>query len=57
MHFNDGMSFDLKGPLRIERRSDGYYVVGEGILCPVDGVEDGEALIEQIKNNKLKKSG
>ena len=55
MHFTDGMKFDLKGPLRVIKRKDGYYVCGEGILCPVDGREDGEALIENLKSNRAKK--
>jgi len=28
MKFSDGMEFDLSGPMRIEERSDGLYVVG-----------------------------
>ena len=55
MHFTDGMKFDLKGPLRVIKRKDGYYVCGEGILCPVDDREDGEALIENLKSNRAKK--
>ena len=57
MHFTDGLSFDLKGPLRVERRRDGYYVLGEGILCPVDSYEDGKELIEDLRNKRAKKSG
>ena len=45
LRFSDGMEFDLFGPLRIEKRSDCYYVVGEGALCPVKDREEGERLI------------
>ena len=51
MRFSDGMSFDTSGPLRVERRSDGYYVVGNGMLCPVDSYEDGQELIKSLKND------
>ncbi len=40
--FRDGMSFDTGGPLRITRRWDGYYVVGEGTLCPAKDAEEAK---------------
>jgi CRISPR/Cas system CSM-associated protein Csm3 (group 7 of RAMP superfamily) len=48
IRFSDGMEFDLSGPLRIEERSDGLYVVGEGFLSAVDSIQDGQELIEEI---------
>jgi hypothetical protein len=45
IQFTDGMEFDTGGRLRIERRSDGFYVVGGGILSPVRDRAEGEALI------------
>jgi len=47
--FSDGMEFDTSGPYRVVRKSDGYYVVGEGMLCAVDSREDGEAQIAELK--------
>jgi hypothetical protein len=35
LRFNPGVTFDTDAPLRIERRFDGYYVVGNGMLVPV----------------------
>lgn len=32
LRFSDGMEFDTSGPLRKERRSDGLYIVGEGLF-------------------------
>jgi hypothetical protein len=32
LEFSDGVKFDTDGPLRIEKRWDGYYVVGRGML-------------------------
>lgn len=49
MRFSDGMTFDTSGPLRLTRRSDGWYVVGEGFLCPVNSVEEGERFIERME--------
>jgi hypothetical protein len=39
--FTDGVTFDTRGSLRIERRSDGRYVVGEGMLIPIDSEAEG----------------
>ena len=45
MKFSDGMEFDLSGPMRIEERSDGLYVVGNNMLIPVNSIEDGLSII------------
>ena len=43
--FSDGMTFDLSGPLRVELRSDGYYVLGQGMMMAVDTFEQGQKVI------------
>ena len=55
MKFSDGMEFDKSGPLRLERRRDGYYVVGSGMLCPVRDFHDGQAVIADLQANRAKK--
>lgn len=45
LKFSDGMEFDLSGPLRVELRSDGYYVVGQNIMMAVKTLEEGEKFI------------
>ncbi len=52
MKFNDGIEFDTTGPLRLTRRFDGRYVVGQGVLVPVDSYEDGQELIEQLNRRR-----
>jgi len=52
MRFSDGMTFDTSGPLRLTRRRDGWYVVGNGMLCPVGSSEEGEKFIERLKENR-----
>ena len=52
MRFSDGLEFDLTGELRVERRKDGYYVVGRHMLCPVRDMADGLALISEILKGK-----
>ncbi len=47
--FRDGMSFDTGGPLRITRRWDGYYVVGEGTLCPAKDAEEAKTLLRELR--------
>jgi hypothetical protein len=53
--FSDGMTFDTGGKMRITRRSDGYYVVGGGMLLPVDSRKEGEKLIKQFTEKRMPK--
>ena len=55
MKFSDGMEFNTSGPLRAEQRSDGWYVVGEGMLIPVEGLKEAYDLILEMKGKKGKK--
>lgn len=47
--FDDGETFDTSGPLRVELRDDGWYVMGEGKLIPVASQSEGINLIETLK--------
>jgi hypothetical protein len=49
LRFSDGMQFDTSGPLRVIRRSDGYYVTGKGLLIPCDSREEGNEIIADLK--------
>ena len=49
LRFNDGMEFDTSGELRITRRRDGLYVIGEGVLIPVETREEARELIAELK--------
>ena len=52
--FSDGVSFNTGGQYRLTRRSDGWYVVGRGLLAPVASPEDGAAFIAEMEAlNKL----
>ena len=48
--FTDGESFDLSGPLRLEERYDGWYVLGNGRMIPVASQDAGRRLITQLNN-------
>jgi len=48
LRFSDGMSFNTSGKLRAVRRLDGWYVVGNGMLCPVKDREEAEKYIEEM---------
>ena len=48
LEFSDGMKFDMDGPLRIIRKSDGYYVVGQGMLIPVRDREEAREVIADM---------
>jgi len=47
LHFNDGISIDTSCELRILKLYDGYYVVGEGMLLPMDSYEECQEFIEK----------
>jgi len=44
--FTDGESFDLNGPLRLEERYDGWYVLGNNRMIPVNSQDAGRRLID-----------
>jgi len=50
--FRDGMSFDTSGPLRVTRRWDGYYVVGDGMLCPVEDAAAARVLLRELRTER-----
>lgn len=52
--FSDGMTFDTSGPLRPERRSDGWYLVGGGMLVPVDSRDEALEMIKEMKTKERK---
>ncbi len=55
--FSDGETFDTSGPLRIERRKDGLYVLGEGLMCACDTREEAEDLLRELKGRLEKEGG
>ena len=52
LRFNDSISFDTSGPLRIVYKSEGMYVVGEGMMVPVREQGEGLQLIENILKSR-----
>ena len=54
LKFSDGMTFNLSGSLRVELRSDGYYVVGQGMMMAVDTFDEGQEYILRNKNLRAK---
>ena len=52
LKFSDGETFNLSGPLRVELRSDGYYVVGQGMMMAVDTLEQGQKVIAYKNSGK-----
>ena len=52
LKFSDGMTFNLSGPLRVELRSAGYYVVGQGMMMAVDTLEQGQKVIADKNSGK-----
>ena len=52
LKFSDGETFNLNGPLRVELRSDGYYVLGQGMMMAVDTLEQGQKVIADKNSGK-----
>lgn len=47
LRFSDGVELDTNGPLRVERRRDGFYVLGNGMSIPVESREEGASIIAE----------
>ena len=54
LRFSDGEEFDTGGELRIEARRDGLYVLGGGLMIPVESREEGQQLIRELTERKPK---
>ena len=48
--FSDGMTFDTSGPLRVVKETDGWYVVGRGMLIAVDSESAGREQIRSMED-------
>jgi hypothetical protein len=51
LSFSDGIEIDTSGELRLLELYDGWYVVGEGLLIPVDSEEEGRDMVELMRQN------
>ena len=49
LRFSDGINIDTSGELRILTLKDGSYVVGDGMLIPVNDKESGLRIIREMK--------
>lgn len=56
LNFNDGISINTDGPLRVTRKADGYYVVGEGMSMPVEDPEEGYEFILKQRGGRVKEA-
>lgn len=49
LKFNDGWQVNTSGDLRVVSGPDGLYVVGKGMLIPVDSQIEGEEMIRKMQ--------
>jgi hypothetical protein len=49
MKFSDGVEVDTSGKLRMLKLSDGLYVVGRGMLIPVNSYAEANEIIKDDK--------
>jgi len=52
LNWSDGVKIPTDGPLRAYRASDGWYVVGEGLMCPVADMKEAQEMIADMKKGK-----
>ena len=52
LKWSDGITTDTSGELRPMRLSDGWYVVGKGMLIPVKDLAEANEMIAHIKERK-----
>jgi hypothetical protein len=58
LKFSDGEEFELDAPLHTELREDGWYVIGNNMMIPVDNHDHGRQIIDSMSpNKKLEKYG
>ena len=50
--FTDGLEINTDGRYRVIGLWDGHYVVGHGLLIPVCNRDEGEELIEELKEQQ-----
>ena len=55
LRFSDGITVKTEGPLRALRLRDGYYVVGEGMMIPVESREEAREVIAEFAAKRLVK--
>ena len=48
LRFTDGDEYHVGGPLRAEHRNDGWYVIGQDNLIPVDDREEAESILLKL---------
>jgi hypothetical protein len=53
LRFSDGEVFNTCGPVRAEQRKDGWYVMGKGMLIPVDNMAEAIKLVCEHKAKAL----
>ncbi len=51
LRFSDGINIDTSGSLRPLRLSDGWYVVGDGMLLAADDETDARELIAALTDD------
>ena len=52
LKFNDDINIDTTGQLRKLKLKDGWYVVGENMLLPVDSEEEAIKILNIAKRRK-----
>ena len=46
--FSDGVEIETSGEYEIKELKDGWYIIGKGLLIPVDTEEEGKRILRDI---------
>lgn len=49
LRFSDGEQFDTQSKPHLEKRYDGWYFVGNGMLIPIKDEEEGKKYLKKYK--------
>ena len=53
LKFSDGEEFNTQGPIRKDLRKDGWYVIGRGLLIPVESEAAADEMIKRLGDNGI----
>jgi len=52
IYFSDGVVVNTDGPYRVTQLPDGWYLIGEGLMMPVENGEEGRAILDELTNKE-----
>ena len=51
LRFDDGINIDTSGELRAIKLSDGWYLIGQGLMLPAESEGKAHELLKELTQN------